>query len=163
MAKGQQPLPEGLTPHSLRCTFASLLFALGEPSTYVMSQMGHTTPGLTLALYAREMNRRDGERERLRALVTDQPEQPAATAPSTATATGSVRIISVHGPRSQPERPTASQPFKASSPRRSRALRVVNENLQTGGVQDQPANKKPPKAKISTSERSSAQRLAEKQ
>jgi Phage integrase family len=95
-AKGQR-LPDGLTPHSLRRTFASLLFALGEPPTYVMSQMGHTTPGLTLALYAREMNRRDGERHRLRALVTDEPQQPAATAPSTATATGSLRIIPVHG------------------------------------------------------------------
>lgn len=96
-AKRQQPLPDGLTPHSLPRTFASLLFALGEPPTYVMSQMGHTTPGLTLALYAREMNRRDGERQRLRALVTDEPQKPAATAPSTATATGSVRIIPVHG------------------------------------------------------------------
>jgi len=34
-----------------------------------MEQMGHTTPNLTLALYARAMQRRDGERERLRALV----------------------------------------------------------------------------------------------
>ena len=96
-AKEQQPLPGGLTLHSLRRTFASLLFALGEPPTYVMSQMGHTTPGLTLALYAREMNRRDGERQRLRALVTDEPQKPAATAPSTATATGCVRMIPVHG------------------------------------------------------------------
>jgi hypothetical protein len=44
-ARGQQLLPDGLTPHSLRRTFASLLFALGEPPTYVMSQMGHTTRG----------------------------------------------------------------------------------------------------------------------
>lgn len=68
-AKGRPPLPAGLTPHSLRRTFASLLFALAEPPTYVMSQMGHTTPVLTLALYAREMNRRDGEQARLKALV----------------------------------------------------------------------------------------------
>jgi integrase len=64
-----EPLPEGLTPHSLRRTFASLLFAIGEPPPYVMAQMGHTTPDLTLAIYARQMNRRDGEPERLRALV----------------------------------------------------------------------------------------------
>jgi integrase len=67
--RGIPPLPTGLTPHSLRRTFASLLFALGESPTYVMSQMGHTTPALTLALYARAMNRRDGEDKRLRALV----------------------------------------------------------------------------------------------
>ncbi len=44
-------LPDGLTPHSLRRTFASLLFGLGEPPPYVMSQLGHTTAGFTLALY----------------------------------------------------------------------------------------------------------------
>ena len=34
-----------------------------------MAQMGHTSPQLALAIYAREMDRRDGEPERLRALV----------------------------------------------------------------------------------------------
>jgi integrase len=64
-----EPLPDGLTPHSLRRTFASLLFALGESPPYVMAQMGHTTASLTLAIYARQMDRRDGEPERLKALV----------------------------------------------------------------------------------------------
>lgn len=64
-----EPLPEGLTPHSLRRTFASLLFAIGETPPYVMAQMGHTTPNLTLSIYARQMNRRDGEHERLIALA----------------------------------------------------------------------------------------------
>ncbi len=64
-----EPLPEHLTPHSLRRTFASLLFALGEAPPYVMAQMGHTTPNLTLAIYARQMDRRDGEPERLKALI----------------------------------------------------------------------------------------------
>jgi hypothetical protein len=44
-----------------------LLFAESPP--YVMGQMGHTTAALTLALYAREMNRRDGEPALLRALA----------------------------------------------------------------------------------------------
>ena len=34
-----------------------------------MAQMGHTSPSLALAIYAREMDRRDGEPERLPALV----------------------------------------------------------------------------------------------
>jgi integrase len=68
-AEAVEPLPDRLTPHSLRRTFASLLFALGEPPPYVMAQMGHTTANLTLAIYARQMDRRDGEPERLRALV----------------------------------------------------------------------------------------------
>lgn len=55
-----EPLPAGLTPHSLRRTFASLLFAIGATPPYVMAQMGHTTPNLTLAIYARQMDRRDG-------------------------------------------------------------------------------------------------------
>ena len=68
-ASGTGRLPEGLTPHSLRRTFASLLYALGEAPPFVMAQMGHTSPNLALAIYAKEMDRRDGERERLRALV----------------------------------------------------------------------------------------------
>ena len=62
-------IPTGITPHSLRRTFASILFAIGEPPPYVMAQLGHTTAELTLSLYARQMDRRDGEPERLKALV----------------------------------------------------------------------------------------------
>jgi integrase len=65
---GIEPLPK-LTPHSLRRTFASLLFAIGEPPPFVMHEMGHTTANLTLAVYAKQMNRRDGEPARLKALI----------------------------------------------------------------------------------------------
>jgi site-specific recombinase XerD len=65
----QEPLPDGLTPHSLRRTFASLLFAVGESPVYVMNQMGHSDPSVTLSIYAKVMDRRDGEADRLRALV----------------------------------------------------------------------------------------------
>jgi hypothetical protein len=57
----------------------SLLFAIGEAPPYVMAQMGHTTPNLTLAIYARQMDRRDGELEHLKALCgscgQDKPPQ----------------------------------------------------------------------------------------
>lgn len=76
---GAQSLPDRLTPHSLRRTFASLLFAIGEPPPWVMRQMGHTTPNLTLAIYAREMDRRDGEPERLKALVEGADWAPTGT------------------------------------------------------------------------------------
>jgi integrase len=70
LARGRiDPLPTGLTPHALRRTFASLLFAIGEAPPYVMAQMGHTSANLTLSIYARQMDRRDGESERLRVLV----------------------------------------------------------------------------------------------
>jgi integrase len=41
------PLPT-LTPHGLRRSFASLLYAIGEPPPVVMAELGHTDPGLAL-------------------------------------------------------------------------------------------------------------------
>lgn len=67
------PLPGGLTPHSLRRTFASLLFALGCSAPEVMEQLGHTDARLTLRVYAKAMRQEDGERQRLRALVEGRP------------------------------------------------------------------------------------------
>jgi integrase len=68
-ARGLQPLPESLTPHSLRRTFASVLYALGEVPPVVMAEMGHTSPALALRLYAQAMRLTDDEREELVALV----------------------------------------------------------------------------------------------
>jgi integrase len=67
--RGCSPLPDGLTPHSLRRTFASLLYALSETPPVVMAEMGHTSPNLALAIYAQAMRRDEGEVERLRALT----------------------------------------------------------------------------------------------
>ncbi len=69
LAQGLAALPEGLTPHSLRRTFGSLLIALGRDPAYVMAQMGHTDPTMTLGLYAQVMSMADGDRDRLRVLV----------------------------------------------------------------------------------------------
>jgi integrase len=67
--EGATPLPERLTPHSLRRTYASLLFALGRTAPEVMEQLGHADPKLTLRVYARAMRREKGENERLRTLA----------------------------------------------------------------------------------------------
>jgi integrase len=64
------PLPEGLTLHGLRRTFASLLVALGHDAAYVMAQMGHTSPQMTLGLYAKSV--RPADRDRLRALANGE-------------------------------------------------------------------------------------------
>lgn len=70
LAKGERtPLPEGLTPHGLRHSFASLLLALGEDPRHVMGQLGHTDPAFTLRLYTHAMSRDDGGQDALRALV----------------------------------------------------------------------------------------------
>jgi integrase len=76
---GLARLPERLTPHSLRRTYASILVALGNDPTYVMGQLGHTDPGLTLRIYSHQMRRRDGERERLQSLVNGESWAPAGT------------------------------------------------------------------------------------
>ncbi|MGO9248529.1 MAG: hypothetical protein ACLP7W_08030, partial [Solirubrobacteraceae bacterium] len=58
-----------LTPHSLRRTFCSLLYALGETPPVVMQEMGHTDPELALRVYAQAMRRGEDEQQQLRELV----------------------------------------------------------------------------------------------
>jgi len=72
-ARGMAPLPAPLTPHSLRRTYASILFAIGRPAPEVMEQLGHTDPALTLRVYARAMRQSADERERVTALVSGCP------------------------------------------------------------------------------------------
>jgi len=62
-----------------RChTFASILFAIGEDPRYVMGQLGHADAGFTLLADAKEMDRRDGESERLKALIAGQSITPTS-------------------------------------------------------------------------------------
>jgi integrase/recombinase XerC len=63
------PLPVKLTPHALRRTFASVLYALAEPPPVVMQEMGHTDPKLALRVYAQVMRRGEDETAALRRLV----------------------------------------------------------------------------------------------
>jgi integrase len=67
--EGLRPLPERLTPHSLRRTFCSLLYALGEDPGVVMDEMGHTDPALALRVYRQSMRRGEDEKAAMRALV----------------------------------------------------------------------------------------------
>jgi integrase len=67
--EGLRPLPDRLTPHSLRRTFCSLLYALGEDPGTVMDEMGHTDPALALRVYRQAMKRSEVEKAKLRALV----------------------------------------------------------------------------------------------
>jgi integrase len=67
--EGRPPLPGKLTPHSLRRTFCSLLYALGEDPGVVMDEMGHTDPALALRVYRQAMRRGEDEKAALRALV----------------------------------------------------------------------------------------------
>jgi integrase len=67
--RGEVPLPDGLTPHKLRHTFASVLVALGVDPGSVMDQLGHTDPSFTLRVYRHGMRRDDASKQALRELV----------------------------------------------------------------------------------------------
>jgi integrase len=76
---GDIPLPDGLTPHKLRHTFASILVALGVDPGSVMDQLGHTDPSFTLRVYRHGMRRDRAARERLRGLVGAADWAPSGT------------------------------------------------------------------------------------
>jgi integrase len=60
------PIPAGLTPHSLRHTYCSLLIAQGEELSTVAAQMRHADLSTTLRIYTHVMkHRREGVAERL--------------------------------------------------------------------------------------------------
>jgi integrase len=73
------PLPEGLTPHRLRHTCCSLLFACGYELPRVMAMLGHADKDVTLRIYAHVMDVEAGERNRLRALVEGAEKAPMRT------------------------------------------------------------------------------------
>jgi integrase len=67
--QAEVPLPERLSPHKLRHTFASVLVALGCDPGYVMDQLGHTDPAFTLRVYRHGMRSDQASRDALRELV----------------------------------------------------------------------------------------------
>jgi integrase len=91
--EGEEPMPP-LTPHSLRRTFASILVAIGEPPTYAMRQLGHTNAAFTLSVYAEAMDARDGELERIKALVKGQDWAPSGTSGALAESQQAVETVS---------------------------------------------------------------------
>jgi len=68
-AAGEAPLPQPLTPHKLRHTYASLLVALGTDPGATMDQLGHTDPAFTLRVYRHGMRRDAASKQALRELV----------------------------------------------------------------------------------------------
>jgi integrase len=91
---GDVPLPERLTPHKLRHTFASILVAVGVDPGVVMDQLGHTDPGFTLRVYRHGMRRDHTSKERLRALVGAAQWAPMGTG----TSNGALAQLTVPGP-----------------------------------------------------------------
>ena len=66
--QGEPALPK-ITPHSLRRTWCSVMFALGESLPDVMADGGWIDPKVPLTIYAHSMRRDPEESARLKALV----------------------------------------------------------------------------------------------
>jgi integrase len=77
---GRMLLPEKVTPHTLRRTFASLALAAGRDPRWVMAQLGHTDARLTLNLYAQVMQRHRVDEALIWQLMRfpDEPEERRA-------------------------------------------------------------------------------------
>jgi integrase len=55
--RGLMPLPAGVTPHALRCTYIAFALEAGYPLKYVMEQVGHEDESTTMRIYARVLKR----------------------------------------------------------------------------------------------------------
>ena len=69
-AEGLPLIDVGVTNHTMRRTFASLLYEAGASPREVMSQMGHTRADLALEVYAKKMDRDSETGARMDALVS---------------------------------------------------------------------------------------------
>ena len=68
-AGGRAPVQQGVTNHTCRRTFASLLYEVGASPAYVMAQLGHTSSALALEVYAKKMERQRDTGARMDALI----------------------------------------------------------------------------------------------
>jgi len=75
--EGRVLLPDKVTPHTLRRTFASLALAAGRDPRWVMAQLGHTEARLTLNVYAQVMQRQRVDEALISQLMRfpDEPEE----------------------------------------------------------------------------------------
>ena len=79
--EGRMLLPDKVTPHTLRRTFASLSLAAGRDARWVMGQMGHTDARLTLTVYAQVIQRQRVDEQLIWTLMrfSDESESPAGS------------------------------------------------------------------------------------
>lgn len=80
-AEGKMQLPDKVTPHTLRRTFASLALAAGRDARWVMGQIGHTDARLTLNVYAQIVQRQRVDHDLIWSLMRfqDEPETRSAS------------------------------------------------------------------------------------
>lgn len=73
---GRPPIADGVTFHSLRRTYATLMAQEGADQGYTMRQIGHRSAALTLEVYTDVGDRRHGGNARLGALLLEDVEEP---------------------------------------------------------------------------------------
>lgn len=72
----------GVTNHTLRRTFCSLLYETGASPAYVMNQMGHKSAALALEVYSRVVERKRDTGQKLDELVRGADWAQAGTNPA---------------------------------------------------------------------------------
>ncbi len=80
IADGRPPIPEGITFHALRRTYAALRAELGEHPAITAAQMGHRDPRMTLRVYTDVTGMRP--RTRLGGLLSEADWAPLGTNPA---------------------------------------------------------------------------------
>jgi integrase len=96
-ADGEMLLPEKVTPHTLRRTFASLALAAGRDPRWVMAQLGHTDARFTLNVYAQVMQRQRVDKELIWQLMRF-PDEPESQTLETRIETTRAEIDEIEGP-----------------------------------------------------------------
>jgi integrase len=86
-SQGRLALPDRVTPHTLRRTFASLAFVAGRDPLWVQGQLGHQDPRMTLGVYAQHMKRRNQDRALVWQMMrfADEAGNAAGSSPSSPT------------------------------------------------------------------------------
>jgi hypothetical protein len=69
LLEARAPVISHMTPHTLRRTFASVLAELDVSARRAMRLMGHTTPHLTLGVYAQVLDVPDSARDVLEGVL----------------------------------------------------------------------------------------------
>lgn len=103
VAEGGVPLPK-LTPHALRRTWASLMFAIGEPLTVVIAEGGWADAEVPLTIYGHAMLQDEGEHERLKQLVEGAEMPPVVAQSGTNGTSGNESVPSLSWPENEQTR-----------------------------------------------------------
>lgn len=77
--QGRAPIPDGVTFHSLRRTYATLMAALGVDSRYTMAQIGHRSAALPLEVYTDLGDRKHAGNHRLGEQLLGSERAPSGT------------------------------------------------------------------------------------